>query len=193
MIIKRNRFAQERKPVWFRRYCGLRSKDFQLAGGDTGLIQVEIHVRGAAVSLHTDEKWSHTWRPLREINRRLEGLGWEHQHWGSRWGRKANERNWSQWCHKPGSQKLKGERMWSVPPEATMEPRHMWEEVNEKAGEHQGFCLVAANQDRAENTKAPVTTMLFSPSPPNTGVGSPMVPSFQQGLSVPWKEIMNCQ
>lgn len=83
--------------------------------------------------------------------------------------------------------------MRSVPPEVTMEPRHVSEEANEKSGEHQGFCLVAANQGRAENTKAPVGTTLLSSRHPNTRWVSSTVPSVQQGLSVSLKEIMNCQ
>lgn len=67
------------------------------------------------------------------------------------------------------------------------------EKVNEKAGEYQGFCWVAANRGEVKNTKAPVSTMLFSPRPPNTRIGSSMVPSFQQGFSVSSKETMNCQ
>lgn len=108
------------------------------------------------------------WRPHREINR-LEGQGWGASTVWEEVGQENQRERLKPVVPQPGSQKLKGgEKMWSVPPEVTMEPRHVSEEANEKSGAHQGFCLVAANQGRAENTKAPVGTTLLSSGHPNT-------------------------
>lgn len=66
------------------------------------------------------------WRPLREINRSLGGRGWGAP---TVWGEVGQENQGERLkpvAPQPGSQKLKGgERMWSVPPEVTIEPRHV--------------------------------------------------------------------
>lgn len=62
--------------------------------------------------------------------------------------------------------------MWLVPPRGYNRAKIHLRRGQAEAGELQGF-LVAADQGRVGNTKAPVGTMLLSPRPPNTRVATP--------------------